>query len=140
MGKRREGAVPRPGCKHGGQSFDPLYNVWYLMLRRCQNPKDKRWEQYGGRGIKVCDRWLVFSNFLADMGERPAGMTLDRKDNDEDYSPNNCRWATWVEQNNNRTVNRLLTINGETKTVAQWVPLLGMKYTTLYKRACSKSS
>jgi hypothetical protein len=135
--QRREGAQPRLGARtRGGRSFDPIYNVWYLMLHRCLNPKDKRWEQYGGRGIKVCERWLVFQNFLADMGERPVGMTLDRKDNDGDYTPDNCRWATRAEQNSNRTNTRLVTLNGETKTVAQWASVFGLKYHTMYKRLC----
>ena len=138
--KRREGAKSRPGARQGGRSFDPIYNVWYLMLHRCLSQKDKRWEHYGGRGIKVCDRWMVFQNFLADMGERPDGMTLDRKDNDGDYTPDNCRWATPLEQIRNRSNTRLVEIDGETKTLAQWASELGVKYSTLYMRLRRGSS
>lgn len=72
------------------------------MIRRCNNPNTADWPRYGGRGIKVCKRWLNFSNFLADMGERPKGKSLDRYNNDGDYKPSNCMWSTAIEQANNR--------------------------------------
>lgn len=68
------------------------------MIQRTTNPRCPEWANYGGRGITVCDRWQDFEHFLADMGERPEGKTLDRKDNDWNYEPGNCRWATWKEQ------------------------------------------
>jgi hypothetical protein len=81
------------------------YNSWGSMKNRCYNPKNNRWNSYGGRGIKVCDRWLnSFENFLEDMGERPNGCSIDRIDPNGNYEPNNCRWATSKEQGKNKRV------------------------------------
>lgn len=94
-----------------GMSGTPTHKCWRSMLARCKGDHPN----YGGRGIKVCKRWLKFENFLADMGERPEGLTLDRyPDNDGDYKPSNCRWATPKEQTNNR---RPSTVKEERKRI-----------------------
>jgi hypothetical protein len=84
-----------------GRSRTSVYNRWKEMHARCYNPKHPRYADYGGRGITVCERWHSFENFLADMGEPPPGLTLDRINNDLGYSPENCRWTTVSEQNSN---------------------------------------
>ena len=88
---------------HGNTSH-PLFDIWRAMKYRCQNKKSKQWKDYGGRGVQVCPRWMVFGNFIADMGPRGNGMTLDRKDNDGNYEPSNCKWSTRKEQTANRRV------------------------------------
>ena len=86
-----------------GRCHSPEYNSWYGMLQRCENPNHSSYDHYGGRGIKVCTRWHKFENFYADMGRKPGpGYSIDRIDNDGDYEPDNCRWATVKEQNMNQ--------------------------------------
>ncbi len=91
-----------------GMSRTPMHRIWSAMKARCTNPNDKRWADYGGRGIRVCDEWMnSFAAFAAHMGPRPDGLTLDRIDNDGHYEPGNVRWATYTEQANNRRPRRV---------------------------------
>jgi hypothetical protein len=101
------------------------YRRWQAMLDRCSNPKCRQYADYGGRGIGVCESWRAFESFLADMGEAPPGLLLERIDNDGDYEPGNCRWATRTEQNSNTRQNVLLSHNGRTMTAAAWARELG---------------
>lgn len=106
----------------GNVENHPLRKIWKSMLMRCNNPSVKNYNNYGGRGIKVCERWsgnLGFENFVNDMGERPDGTTLDRIDVNGNYEPSNCRWATAEQQMNNRTDNSRITLNGESITCSQ---------------------
>jgi hypothetical protein len=101
--RNRMGAPRKHGHNNRITGQSPTYRSWYAMKTRCTNPNNPDWKWYGARGIKVCDRWLDFVNFLDDMGERPEGKTLDRYPNkDGDYEPNNCRWASNDEQIKNR--------------------------------------
>lgn len=120
---------------HGLSHSAPEYNSWANMLTRCTNPNYKQYEDYGGRGIKVCERWREFESFYADMGAKPAPeYTLDRIDVDGDYEPSNCRWATPLEQANNARSNIPLTHNGQTMNLTEWAREMGIKKITLYDR------
>lgn len=104
------------------------------MLRRCRDPNNHKFPIYGGRGISFCERWADFSEFLADMGEKPPGMTLDRIDVDGNYEPSNCRWASHKTQANNKTCNRLIEWNGRTLTCSEWADELGISFVALRMR------
>lgn len=112
----------------------PTYYIWHSMVNRATNPLCKAFPNYGGRGITVCDEWLDFSRFLADMGERQEGLTLERIDNNLGYSKENCRWATRAEQARNRRSNRMITHNGVTKLFSDWARDAGIRHTTLRAR------
>lgn len=124
--------------KHGHTTSagfrSPEYLSWDAMVMRCTNPRHKSWERYGGRGISVCDRWRDFQSFLADMGPRPSGTSLDRINNDGNYEPGNCRWVDAKTQGRNRRNNRLVTIDGATKTMAEWVVEIGISDSALSHR------
>lgn len=126
---------PKPK-EHHGKAHSPEYAVWSHMIQRCTNPARSGYHLYGGRGIKVCQRWRdSFVAFLEDVGPRPSlNHTLDRIDNDGNYEPGNCRWVTADVQSSNTRRNRRITYNGETLTVKQWAKKLGMPPETLYAR------
>jgi hypothetical protein len=119
------------------QTNSRTWRSWNSMLHRRNRPGDPSWPRYGGAGIRVCERWQGergYNSFVEDMGQRPEGRTLDRVDNDGDYEPSNCRWATLVEQNNNKSVNRIITHAGHTRTLAQWATALGIRDGTIARR------
>lgn len=122
--------------KHG-ESHTRLFYLWVNMRYRCYDPKNKRYANYGGRGIKVCDEWnndyATFAKWARENGYRDD-LTIDRIDVNGDYTPENCRWATWEEQANNKTNNHLLTIDGETKTMTQWAKQYGIGMSTIWAR------
>ena len=113
----------------------PEYVAWNGMIQRCTNPKHHKFRLYGGRGIIVCQSWLEsFEAFYRDMGLRPLGCTLDRKDNDGAYTKDNCRWTTRKIQQRNLRVNRLIEFRGETKPLSQWAEELGLNVSTVRNR------
>ena len=114
------------------QSNSREYQSWAHAKRRCFSPRDANYANYGGRGITMCAEWRnSAATFLRDMGPCPTGHTLDRIDNDGNYEPGNCRWATALTQTNNTRTNRRVTFRGETHTVAEWARIIGMPRDTL---------
>lgn len=127
-------AVSRANTTHGG-SYSRLYKQWTSMKGRCQNPNDKQYSLYGGRGIFVCQEWIdSFDVFAKYVGEKPKGKSLDRIDNNDGYRPGNVRWATSSQQlaNTRRTIN--ITHDGKTMSMREWADKLGMYYNTLRQR------
>ena len=111
------------------------YKSWDSMKQRCSNKNHVRYKEYGGRGIKVCKRWNdSYDDFYKDMGPRPAGKTLDRKNPNQNYTPENCIWSTVKEQNNNLRSNNNITYNGKTKTVTDWAKEKDINPSTLFSR------
>jgi len=121
-------------CTHG-MTGSPEYRAWLDMLNRCKNPRNRDYHHYGERGIQVCERWLKFEAFYADIGKRPSlKHTLERTDNNAGYSPENCIWATRTQQNRNTRSNHRITYAGETRLLTGWAEIIGIAYTTLEAR------
>lgn len=127
--------VPGANRSHR-RTGDYLHRTWSLIIQRCCNPRNPAYPRYGGRGIVICDRWRdSFEAFAADMGERPTQMhTIDRIDNDGPYTPGNCRWATRSDQARNRKSSRTLTLDGVTRTAAEWSQITGIHSWTIRQR------
>lgn len=129
--RMRSGHTRSCGCLHmetvkrgrrvHGMTRSRAHSSWVQMHQRCSNPNHKNYDRYGKRGITVCARWNDFEQFLSDMGQPPEGMTIDRKDNNGNYDPENCRWATRKEQSRNTSRNLLITAFGKTQCVSEWV-------------------
>lgn len=111
-----------------------MKNAWANMIRKCEQPRHSDYKYYGARGIKVCDRWHIFNFFVEDMGLRPEGLTLERQDNDGDYEPSNCVWATRQAQTENRRATALVEWQGRSMTVAAWEREFGWKAGVLKAR------
>jgi hypothetical protein len=121
------------GHAHSG-AITPTYWSWAGMIARCDNPKHRSYADYGGSGITVCERWHTFANFLADMGEKPEGCSIDRIDNAKGYLRDNCRWSTAKDQARNKRSNRMIEYDGKTRTIAEWAEILHIPQHTISDR------
>lgn len=139
-GKTRScGCLNRDVCGNSfrthGMTDTPEYRSWRNMLNRCLNPKVVAYVNYGGRGIKVCESWMSFENFLNDMGPLPSPRhQIDRIDNDGDYEPSNCRWVTASQNSRNRRSTTLIEFRGQTKCVREWAQIVGIGEATIRRR------
>lgn len=133
--QKRLSARNKENAKFGGASKDDLFRIWKAVLRRCYSPKDKCYHDYGGRGICVCEEWksdyFAFKRWAESSGYK-NNLSIERIDNDGNYEPSNCRWATPKEQANNRRSNHLVNGFGETKNIGQWAEALNVPYNNLY--------
>lgn len=135
----RSGASTTCGCsiqRHGMRNTR-LWSIWDGMMKRCYNPRHEWFKRYGGRGITICDEWLqdhgAFFSWALSNGYKD-GLTIDRIDVDKGYYPGNCRWVDMKTQLNNRSNNCVVEINGESRTIAEWADITGIKYQTIYRR------
>ena len=138
----KEGMPTSCGCKPRenkskihGKHLHPMYSTWCGMHSRCYNIKQKTYENYGGRGIRVCERWHDVDNFINDMGPKPSpNHKIERIDNDGDYCPENCKWATDQEQANNTRKNRFIEYQGQIKSVSEWSRIVNIDSKTISYR------
>lgn len=142
----KDGSIVSCGCVHRakilsgnnnrshGLSKTPTYATWAGIKDRCRRKNSKNWEDYGGRGVRVCERWDKFENFLQDMGERPPNKSIDRIDNNRGYYPDNCRWATPTEQANNKTTTRWVEFEGNKISMAESSKVYNINYDALKHR------
>lgn len=126
--------VTRARAKTHGASNERIFKTWSGMRQRCTNPNVHNFARYGGKGIKVCARWHTFENFYADMGEQPAGQTIERINGDGDYEPSNCKWATPTEQATNRHTTRFVMFDDERVPMSHASRALGLGDTAVSKR------
>jgi len=121
--------------KHGGAANgkpSPTYQTWKSMQKRCNNPNNPKWRDYGGRGIRICERWNEFANFLADMGEKPAGTSIERVDNDAGYEPGNCIWADIATQSWNKRNTRYVTVCGRKMPIREACDIYGVPHASIW--------
>ena len=124
---------------HGRKGLrTPTYATWQNMRQRCNDPNHDAFEYYGGRGIKICASWDNYENFLADMGEKPVGLTIERKDNNKDYGPGNCVWLAHKEQMRNRRNNKCFVVNGEEMPLSVIAERFSINYRKLHKRVVER--
>lgn len=128
------GCLKSEGPVRHGLSHTTTHNIWVGMKQRCLNQNAPAFRHYGGRGIGLCDRWHSFDAFLADMGEAPAGMTIERVDNEKGYEPHNCVWADQTTQVRNRRITVRYTHDGETLTLKEWADRIGVPYAAMWHR------
>jgi hypothetical protein len=128
------GCKGKDWCREHGMEKTPTYMSWAQMKGRCYNKNNRWYHRYGGRGIVVCERWHSFINFFEDMGVKPGGKSIERRDNNGNYEPGNCYWATRKEQIRNREVSPHFEWNGEMKSLAELSEMHGMKWRRVYER------
>lgn len=145
LGSLRQGRTKSCGCLNSeaaskrktrhGLTKTRTHNIWLAIKARCFNPNSEAYPHYGGRGITMCPEWAEsFDSFLADMGQCPKGLSIERTNNNDDYRKDNCKWASSKDQANNRRSNILLTYNDETCTIQEWAEKTGLPYFTLRSR------
>lgn len=131
-GKQRR--TVRPDFAKHGMSGTPTWISWVGMIQRCTDPNLPSYKDYGAKGVTVCERWLDFANFYADMGERPPGLTLERRDRAKGYDPDNCEWATRTTQAENRSITHWIEIGGRRHTLTEWARMQGILQPTVSMR------